>query len=219
MAKFSDLYNEILPQVRGADEPIVDYNIRRVARDFLKATTLWRESIPVTLKAGMVDYVLVPNEGGLVAGILNLPRVDDASRTMNEINQGSQPPATYMPEAGKPDGYWQLYPGTFTVNRPPDVDYPITVDVYKQPTQDPDDDFLPDSLVEYYYEPLAAGVLARLMAMPTKPWRDTTLATFFNTEYTKAKFAARAHVRNGAQRNNQRIQAPIFAGRGVRIRR
>lgn len=219
MAKFSDLYDGVMKEVRGAEPPTIDYNIRRIGREFLKATTLWRESIPITLRAGAIDYRLVPNQGGLVAGILNLPRVDDASRTMNELNEGNQTPATYLAQAGKPDGYWELYPGVFKINRPPDVDYPIIVDVFKQLTLDPDDDFLPDDLVDYHQDALVAGVLARMKSMDSVPWRDTTMATIYNTEYNREKFAVRARLRNGSQRNNMTVVAPVFAGRGVRIRR
>jgi hypothetical protein len=213
MARFSDLYDYVLSKCRGVDPPMVDFYIRQIGRDFLQATTLWRESIPITLRQGMTEYRLVPLQGGLIAGIRNMPRVDDPSRTMNELNENTQRPAGYVSAPGQPDGYWETFPGTFSINRPPDQDYPILVDVFKKLSLDPDDDYFPDDVLDHHAEALAAGVVARLQSMGAVPWRDTQMATINYTEYTKEKFAVRSRLRNGSARNNQRVAAPRFAGR------
>jgi hypothetical protein len=213
MARFADLYDYILPSVRGCDQPVVDFEIRKAVRDWQRSTTIWRESVPLTLKAGITDYRVVPSNGGLTAGIISFPYPTDPSRTMTEVTEGQRWAEGYMPEPGTPDGWWQLYPGVIRLNRPPDQDYPVTVGIYKQLSQDPDDDFLPDDLYDNYAEKLSSGALAQLLAQPAKPWRDLQLATYHNTIFTKAKLTLRGKLRRGGSQGQQRVVAPFFAGR------
>jgi hypothetical protein len=210
MARFSDLHDFVLTDLRQIETPLVDFYIRQVGRDWFKATTQWREVIPLTLSVGLTDYRLVPAAGGQVAGVINMPNAD-SNGAMRNMAEGAQFPGTLEP--GAPDGWWQTYPGVVRFRRPPDKAYALQVTVFKTLTLDVQDDMLPDDAFDNYAEALAYGVKARLQAMPTKPWTDNTMAAVNNTFYTKAKFAARALLRDGGQTAHQRVVAPLFAGR------
>lgn len=210
MARFSDLHDFVLTDLRQIEIPLVDFYIRQVGRDWLKATTQWREVITLALSPGLTDYRLVPAAGGQVAGIIHMPNTDN-SAPMRNMGEGAQFPGQL--DAGAPDGWWQTFPGLVRFRRAPDQVYVLPVTVYKTLTLDLEDDMLPDDLFDNYAEALAYGVKARLQAMPTKPWTDTTMASVNNTFYTRAKFATRAKLRDGGQTAHGRVAAPLFAGR------
>ena len=213
MARFSDLHDYIVPSVRGCEMPAIDFEIRKALRDWQRSTTQWRERIPLTMQPGITDYRLVPSNGGVVAGVISMPHPTDAGRTISEAPESMRWPTGYVADAGTPSSWFQLYPGVITFNRPPDVAYPMIVDVYKQIAQDPDDDAFPDDEFEHNASDIASGVLAQLLAQPAKPWRDLTLATYHNTVFTKAKLALRAKLRRGGGAGSMRVAAPRFAGR------
>lgn len=213
MASFTDVYDYVMMDVRGVEPATVDFLTRQVCRDMLKTSTLWRETIQLTVQPGLVDYTLRPRSGGMVAGILNVGSVDANSRPVPNMDEGNRPGPGQVLDPGKPDGWWSLYPGIISLQRPPDDAYTIPVVVYKQLTLDPEDTLIPDALYDNYVEALAYGIKARLHAMPAKPWTDTSLATVNNTFYTKAKFAMRAKIRDGGATSHSRVRAPLFTGR------
>lgn len=213
MANFADLRDYVLPEIRGVEPETVDFYIRQVARDFLKATTLWRETIILPLTVGATDYRLSPRNGGQVAGVLDVGSATGATQPLHNLPESARPAPGVVVEPGEPDGWWQVYPGVIKLRRPPDKVYQLPIQVFKQLTQDPSDDLLPDEAFDSYAEELAYGVRARLHAMPSKPWTDTTMATVNHGFYTRAKFAIRAKIREGGSYSHSRVVAPRFAGR------
>lgn len=213
MAQFADLYDYVIPEVRGVETETVDFFARKVIRDYLQGTTLWREVLTVPLIPGHTDYKLTPRQGGIVAGILSVPRLDDASRAMHNADEGERWPKAYLPDPGKADYWWQTYPGLISFNRPPDVNYTLQIEVFKKLSLDPADNYIPDFIFEQYVEDIAYGVKALLQAMGSKPWTDLNQATINNTFYVKGKLATRGKIRGGGAQAHSRVVAPLFAGR------
>lgn len=213
MASFIDLHDYVLPEIRNVETETLDFYIRQVTRDFLKATTLWRETLLVPLKVGATDYRLSPRNGGQVAGVLSVGKVDGSGALLRNLNELQRPGPGAVMTPGEPDGWWQVYPGVIKLSRPPDAVYQLPILVYKQLTLDPSDDVIPDEAFDAYAEALSFGVKARLHAMPSKPWTDTVMATVNNGLYTTTKFAVRAKLRDGGANSHSRVVAPRFAGR------
>lgn len=213
MADFQDFYDFIIPSCRGIDQPMVDFEVRKAVRDWQRSTTIWRESIPLTLRQGVTDYRVAPNNGGITAGIYSFQDPSNMSGELREFAEVARSPEGYLPQAGTPDGWWQLYPGVIRLNRPPDKDYTITLGIYKQMSQDATDDYIPDDMFSEYADKIASGALAQLLSQPGKPWMDVNMATWHNTNFTKAKLALRAKLRRGGSRGQLRVTAPYFAGR------
>jgi len=210
MATFKDLYDHVLPSVRGVDSPLVDYHIRRVLRDFLKKTTVWRETLPLLLTAGKTDYRLTPAASGQVGGVL---RVYNRATGLPLHNRDEGCVVNGVVDAGAPDQWWQVYPSLISFNRPPSESQQLDVEAYKVVTLDPADDYFPDDVYENFVEIISNGVMSALQMMPAKPWTDTTMATVNNALYKKATYALRAKIRGGGAGNHSRVQAPRFAGR------
>lgn len=211
MAVFSDLYDLIRSNIRGVEEPTIDMYTRLVTRDFLKATTLWRETLTVQVMPGITEYNISARSGGLVAGILEVLNPPQSLRVKNVDESRRMDPILLEPQ--RPDGWWSLYPGVISFNRVPDANYTFLVKTYKQLTQDPTDVYIPDEVFDNYGDDLAEGVKARVLAMPSKPWTDTNMATVANTLYIKSRSAIRAKIRNGGAAGHSRVVAPLFAGR------
>lgn len=211
MATITELRDYVLPDLRGIEPELVDHYARQVLRDFFKTTTLWRETLPLNMTIGSTDYTLTPVSGGQVAGVLRVSRSDGT--VVGKMNEGERPRPGVALDAGPPDGYFQLYPGVITFRRAPDQGYQLFLEVYKQTVLDPAVVDIPQGVYDEYVEVIAAGVKSRLQALPSKPWTDTTMATVNNTMYTRAKFAARARVRDGGGPSTARVRAPLFAGR------
>ena len=214
MATFNDLYNFVMSDIRGVEPELIDFHIRNTVRDWLGATTQWRELLTLVTTPGMTSYALTPRAGGQVAGILrfgdvessfDLPCADEGHRRLIQVTT----PA-------KPCAWRQVYPGVIEFQGVPDAAYTFQLEVYKRLTLDPTDDMIPDDVFDTHAEDLSYGVKARLQAMTAKPWTDPTMATVNNTLYTKAKFATRARVRSGGQLGNSRVSAPSFTARRPR---
>ncbi|MGU7895811.1 hypothetical protein, partial [Escherichia coli] len=60
---FSRLYDQVLPYLPGAETAIVDSQIRKVLREFMKRTTICRQSFVITTVAGVSAYRLEPTFG------------------------------------------------------------------------------------------------------------------------------------------------------------
>lgn len=212
MATFADMYDFIVPEVRGVELETVDFFTRQVCREFLTFTGLWRETLQLPLSIGKVDYRISPRAGGAVAGIMRVGGINNAKEMAN-ADKGNRPQLGQSIDPGIPNAWWSDYPGLISFNRPTDAVYMVPIEIYKKLSLDPTDKLIPDLLFDNYVEPLAYGIKAQLHKMPSKPWTDTTMATMNNTFYTKAKFAVRAKLRDGGANAHARVRAPLFAGR------
>lgn len=216
MATFADMYDFVMTEIRGVETTVVDFNVRKVTRDFLKRTTMWREVLQLPMTVGATAYRLVPHNGGIVAGVLSVGTRDGKFDGMPGLTENRLSAPGYAQQPGDATGWHSLYPNVIEFREAPTEAYTLPIAVYKTLSLDPQDDLIPDEVFDNYAEVLANGIKANLQAMPSKPWTDMTNAQLNNTLYARATNAAIAALRRGGANTPQRVIAPVFAGRSRR---
>lgn len=190
---FSALYDQILPYLPGATEPIVDSQIRKVVREFMKRTTILRETFQFNTVAGTATYQLNPTFGQ-VSSVLDA-FIDSEQRPLGVSTEESRGPRP----AEKPQAWYTMVPHLFTLWPTPDAAYQITLNAVVSLGQT--DTEIPEDIVKQYAETLAAGVLAMMFAMPGKPWTQAQAATSSGRMYHGMINTIRASLRDGGQPN------------------
>ena len=205
MASFNTLYDLVLPYLPGAEPALVDSHIRKIARDFLKRSTILREQFVFETVAGVPTYELQPTAGQVSAVVaVWLPDYNHTLRVATEDRRHPEAP-------GQPRAWWTMVPSVLSLWPTPDSEYRVSVNAVVTTTLDTPN--LPDVLVEHHAEALAAGVLSMMMAMPGKPWTQRNAAEASGRQYAGAVRTARATVREGGQPNHSTFTAARKFGR------
>lgn len=183
--KFTDLFNDVLPDVPGVGLDLAENAIMNVVIDFCNSTNIWRVfADPQDITAGENTYDFEPPGGADVAQLMTLSIV------------GSRQPVVAITEdlLLQQDPDWQSTKGEITNYLGQDTEsvilYPIPVrnqpgalrmTLSLQPSRRSTS--FPTWIWSQYYATLVAGVKANLFAMFKKPWTDPQLAAFHKTAY------------------------------------
>lgn len=190
---FSQLYDQILPYLPAAEIPIVDSQIRKAVREFMKRTTIERESFAFTTQVGVSDYRLLPS-AGMVSAVMAV-YLDPIAPPIPVIPEDRRLPA----EPGAPRGWFTTVPDLLTVYPTPDAEYAVTCNAAI--TLDQAATELPEDLVKHYGEAIAAGVLSLMMDMPGKPWSQPQAAKGYGRVFSGMIKTLRSNLREGGQPN------------------
>lgn len=193
LVPFSALYDYIIPYVPGVEKPIVDSQIRKATREFMKRTTLFRETFSFPTIPGTSTYQLVPTFGQ-VASVIQA-WIDTDMHDLKPAVEHKRPPVG----ARKPEAWFTTIPDMLTLYAQPDAVYTITVNAVV--TLKIIDTELPRALALHHAEALSAGVLALLYSMPGKPWTQSDAAREAGRIYAGAINTIRASLRDGGQPN------------------
>lgn len=205
---FSTLYDQVKPYLPGAESAMIDAQIRKVLREFMKRTTLIREQFAFDTIPGASTYQLIP-AFGQVSSVLEV-FYDDSSG--NEIKLRPRPEELrYQRSPAQPDSWWTAIPDMITVSPVPDNTY--TISVRAATTLKQDDTTFPEDLAKHYGEAIAAGVMATMYAMPGKPWTSSQSSIQAGRVYNGAIRTIRGNLRDGGQPNQSTFRG--IAGFGA----
>jgi hypothetical protein len=202
---FLDFYDHLLPYLPGAEPGVVDLHIRKILKEFLRRTTIWREVIVVNPVVSGALYALVPAQPiGRVSDVL---RVGHGTSSITLPNIPEHMRVAPGSSASPRDGWYvqnlpYIYLATSTGL--------ATVEVALTLTLEPGVVEFPDFLLNNHSDVLTAGILASLMAMPGKPWTQFDMAKVNWTRYVNGVLALRASLRDGGAPNASTITGPRF---------
>lgn len=202
---FDALHDLVLPYLPGAERGIVDSQIRKVARDFLKRTTLQRESFVFETVPGVATYELSPTFGQ-VSAIMAVWEGDNP----NPLDVATES-RRHVVAPGAPRAWWTMVPHLLSLWPTPDSVYRVSVNAAL--TLALDGTQLPEAIVLHHAEALAAGVLSTMFSMPGKPWTQRQAAEAAGRQYSGAVRTARAETREGGQPNHSTFTAARKFGR------
>lgn len=161
----------------GALDGAIRMEFFGVAREFLQRSNIWREAIPITVVPSVACYELVGEHRGLVNRLIWV-------EGQRQISEGA--PA----RSGPPRPAALLRTGV--------LDAEIRIDWLPSQTElwfahvaltvaDPTDrlglPFLPSWIVEKYAATLTDGLVARMAAIPLKPYSNKALAAYHGREF------------------------------------
>lgn len=216
LTAWSSFYDHILPEVTGVAPALADFHLRQQCVEFCENSRIHTAEItPIDILANTATYTLTSPVSGaepfeVNAAWYNGRPLDYAP--IDALNQASN--------------YWRSRTGTealgFTQKQPDQIIlYPqpdtalvggLRVDLVLRPTSVATG--LTDWIANRYMKYLAAGVKARLMSMPDKPWTRPDFAQQYLALYqageTRATIDANRSFTRGALSAQMR---PAVSGR------
>lgn len=201
-------------QVRlsGATEQVITTELQAAIREFYLQSNAWREQIgPYNVYADADLVWLNP-----VDAYSNVLYVHAAWLEL-EDNGGTVPlqAATSRPTDGMTDSVPRYY-------STPD---PYVLRLYPKPSEGlgavlwvdatlvplPDATRLPNIAASHHFEPIFEGALARLLAMPNKPWTDPVMSMAYRAQFRRRCVQWRDIAGRGYTWDDAPMQFPSFA--------
>jgi len=212
MAAYEKFFPNILPEVPGAAEAIVENAVRNAVIEFCeKSLILQRDHDPVTLVQGNVDYDLEPPSGYLVVKVMkawleNNPLDPLAPDLVREAAVYNRLFSSYQSANSTPRAYLQKTERTISVWYPPEKDYinGLTLRVALKPTRASSS--VEDVILEDYAEVIASGALARLMMSAGKPYTNIEMAAVHKGLFQQGINLARSRALHGQVRSNLSVK-------------
>lgn len=191
---FNTLYDQVVPYLPGAEPGIIDSNIRKALREFMKRSAMFREEFVFNATPGVSAYQLNATFGQ-VASILSVyaPSISDrALEVATELEQ--------TPNYRGPLRWFTVVPQVINLIPAPDSAIEVRVNAIVQLRQT--DTTYPEEILHNHGEAVAAGVLSIMMAMPGKPWTKTDSAKQYGRVFNSEIKSVRARIREGGQPNH-----------------
>ncbi|NSX14950.1 hypothetical protein HTY52_12780 [Cupriavidus taiwanensis] len=202
--KYTDLFNEVLPELPGVSEALATNAIRNTIIEFCRGSWCWRYFMdPLPVLAGLSACELDPPPGAEVTQVL-VAKVDG-----KEILPKSETDLTalmprWQTETGTPKYYLTDDPMQIILAPVPDTKIMggLVVTVALQPTRGSTG--FPTWIWSRYFDALASGAKARLMAMPGKPWTNLQQAVLYRAQFELTVAAAKVESQNSLSRGPMR---------------
>lgn len=193
---WSSFYDEVMPNLPGAETAIVDNAIRDVAIHFCTKTLIHRVTLdPIVTAAGTTEdaarfdlyYDSHTSVAAILSGYQGTARMDPTSRTALDEGVG-----VWETRVGTPTHYMQPDHGTVQTYPIPDNAYTLVFKVALAPKRTATG--VESFIYERWVEGLASGVLAKLCAIPGKPWTNAEMVVYHTSLYSGALNDAKIQV-------------------------
>lgn len=212
MASYEDFFPNILTEVPGAAEVVVENAVRNACIEFCeKSLILTRDHDPITVAAGVVDYDLEPDTGYLVikvqkAWLEDQPLTPMAPDMVKQAATYNRTFSSYQAGPSTPTHYLQKDERTISVWPVPDKQYAngLTLRVALKPSRNSSS--IDDVIFEDYAEVIASGTLYRLMASPGKAYTNPELAVVHKSLFEQGVNTARSRMIHGHVRSNLSVR-------------
>lgn len=206
-------YDHILPELNGVTPGMVDLELRQVCIDFCEQTGIYTAEVtPINVVAGTASYALTTTEEEAEAYRIKAAWFDSRPldyAPIDALNSYNQ----YWPSLTSTESYayTQKQPDTVILFPKPDTALTggLRVELILRPAQDSTG--LIDWVATRYMRALAAGVKARLMAQPDRPWSRPDYAANYGAEYVSARSLAEVDVNRSFVRSALSVRPRPFA--------
>ncbi|RQS39775.1 hypothetical protein [Burkholderia sp. Bp8990] len=201
VTKYTDLFNEVLPEVPGVPQPLALNAIRNTVIAFCAGTDIWRQWLdPIDVECGVNTYDIPLDAGTDLVTLLSVKCDGDKLTPRNEDQLDDWNPR-WRTELNLPRHYMMQNQESVVLACVPDRSSPggLLLSVSLQPERTSTS--FPGWIYSQYWEGITAGAKARLMVMPGKPWSNLQQAGIYQAAFdaeigTARADAARALVRS-----------------------
>jgi hypothetical protein len=215
-------------RVAGAADPMLELELFNTVDEFLRRTQAWKDQEGIVLATGVVEYPIpVPADAALVRVIgvthNDTPVLSSSSSSITQSSTG-----ILVPERTFPDGDAEFLPfrtdldtGTklfsYSLFRPNYISvsnlaeggeqFPLvmtmvlSVSVGCLECDSCGDWAIPEWMYEMYFQDWLDGTLARLYAMPSKPWSNLGLAQYHAKRFRNEMAFRKQEVSRGFSYN------------------
>jgi hypothetical protein len=205
---FSALLSEILVEVPGVSDPLAEQALRNAAIEFCERTWVWRvDQEPLPAEAGIADYELeLPDDTALVK-VLDVWFQGDRLTPAGPHELACEYD-DWANETGTPKFYTQQSTGAVILLVPkPDAALAdaLTAKLAVKPARAATG--MDADVLEKYFEAIAFGAKANLLAMSNKPWSNAQDADRNRSRFASAMGAANVAASKGHVRAPKRVPA------------
>lgn len=159
----------------GVPEPTLLIEVRSACIEFCERSRVWKERVSLSVREGRAEYEIPLPEGAQLVKLEEVFYDGDRIEAMapDALHDRWQ---RWMSQTGVPSVYTQLDPMTLTLVPKPTVSLSRGLVLRACFKPDRSADTVPDWLFQHYVQPIAAGALARLMAVNSLPCFNPQLA-------------------------------------------
>lgn len=179
------LLPQILPWAKAVPEQMAIDSARLAIIEFCRRTHVWRDTIEMSV---ITDKSLYEPQVGCAAQVVGVVGVSISGReidpiTEQELDNHSQ---RWRSDSGTPIRWLMDSPTTIRLYKTPDTTIANGMEVRAAVVPKRTDTEVDDFLINLYSEELADGALARLLAMPDKPWSNGKRAAVHRADFEVA---------------------------------
>jgi hypothetical protein len=205
--------NKVIMEAPGLPDSLVNSKLSDVIREFYTNSGAWRERIgPYTIKNGVANLMVNPVDQYSQFQYVLEAHIYPSTPGGNQ-KQPLRPTPTPLQgnDTGMPLWYWMDTPSSMNFYPIPNANfslyvYGILLPLINTPR-------LPDISTTHHLDALMWGTLARLYAMPGKPWTNAKAAQEYRREYNREMLRWRDVANRGYTNAIPRWRFPNFAGR------
>jgi hypothetical protein len=209
VATFGDFYDYILPEVPLTTTAFVDFQMRRVLREFFRRTTCWRHTQAIALTDATTNPISLVVPDGIPSAVLSVV-LDGAQYPLPVLPEHLRPPVGAALDRGSVVGWYLIAADELYVHRLPDGDHTLQVSLVANLPRDPENVTVPDFVLDHHHDIVADGVIAALYTMAGKPWTQPEAGKLKTKSYVRGVNAIRAALRDGGQPNASMFTGPRF---------
>jgi hypothetical protein len=197
MKAFTTFYDEVVPEIPGADLTLVLHHIKRVCIDFCQRSLFARDSLAaIDVVASTASYAIAPTDAVNFAinKVLEVRLNSGVGTRANRLSPRTPSQLdNELPDwdtaTGQPMFFTQRDAGILTLAKVPSTSITggLLVTISKIPLYAGAG---VDDATASWAESIGAGAKARLMRMPKKPWSNPALAERYERYYDQELAAA-----------------------------
>jgi hypothetical protein len=192
MALTDRLFNDLQVQLPGAIENAIRRELYNTLDDFCRESFAWRETIEISLTAGVITYAVTP-AGTEIVRVYSIDHdtfdVKDATYEFGEITFETAPTSAHVST-----------PAYLVAALTPAIGQGV----------DPEA-LIPSDMWSKWHRAFLAGTLARMMAQSAKPYSNPAIALYHQRVYNQQKAIATHDARTGGTPGAQMWSFPRFA--------
>lgn len=205
--KYTDCFNEVLPELPGVPTALAENAIRNAVIDFCQKSCVWRHwPDPQTITAGSSTYDLDPPAGADVVQVIDMTVDGDPCTPASEDDLKAADP-TWRTTTGTVKNYMQQDTTAVVLVKVPDSTYTNGLEMTLALAPRRNSASFPAWLWTKYYEGIAAGAKAKLLRMPKKPWTDQQTALYYQEIFDAAAAGASADAARSLTRASIRTSS------------
>lgn len=206
----------VAQMVQGAPDSLIQTHLQRVLRDFYTRSTAWRDYLdPINVVGNINEYDLNPlNQNYQVQFVLGAFLFPFAGSN-EPLALGVSTRKLFGITPGPPARYYMQRPDQMILYPVPNVNYGPILNVYAALIPTNLAAILPDMSYTQHSEALIWGTLARLYAIPKRPWSDKELRDYYEKKYRMEILLYRDLANRGYGPADTAFRFPPFAGRST----
>jgi len=205
---YSQIASAMLPDLPGAEAPVVNFYVRRAGRKFCQDSEVYVVEATDTLVEGQDTYD-ISRENFQPRRIMRVRFLDPARDDLKDFNAGREiHPTAYELVRDYVDDEDQIRLATSVVPASSEGGFTLVADVAYVPIEG--EDVLPEDFMNRWADAIRYRAMYELLILPERPWSSDMLAERYAEMY-RDEVARGVFEKNHMHKAvNLRMQAPSF---------